>query len=371
MNTSSDNTNSSFWHDSGFTACHRNARGWLVPAPTYWLLYLARPELALVSESCAAEIALHDQLVADPIASISAAQIDAMEDDSVRDNYRMFLAFRDAVLAAGSIEAYYLALMRGGAVSIPPLFVDLLVYAIAHNMLDGCDTTQHGAWVARAAELLWRPQRVALEGGRLLCADRDVIDARNDTAGLGDIGRLLIQNKAAVKAAPMPVLSPETQRDYWAHSARHELLLDLTHALTQELGHGLSFNLTRTHSGLKALATVLEIWVAHLLGLAVQIKPEQKIDDPAWRWHLGLDAESTALLNNLYEDRPVEDARLRRLVSLFRLEFKDLDAMRADVAGKPVYLGLTMDAGQVIRLKPQNLLLNLPLRRISLGTVLA
>jgi hypothetical protein len=70
------------------------------------------------------------------------------------------------------------------------------------------------------------------------------------------------------------------------------------------------------------------------------------------------------LLNDLYEDRPVEDARLRRLVSLFRIEFKDPDAMRADVAGKPVYLGLTMDAGQVIRLKPQNLLLNLPLARV-------
>jgi hypothetical protein len=35
--------------------------------------------------------------------------------------------------------------------------------------------------------------------------------------------------------------------------------------------------------------------------------------------------------------------------------------MRADVAGKPVYLGLMMDAGGVLRLKPQNLLVNLPL----------
>ena len=33
----------------------------------------------------------------------------------------------------------------------------------------------------------------------------------------------------------------------------------------------------------------------------------------------------------------------------------------ADVAGKPVYLGLAMDGDNVLRLKPQNLLLNLPL----------
>ena len=36
--------------------------------------------------------------------------------------------------------------------------------------------------------------------------------------------------------------------------------------------------------------------------------------------------------------------------------------MRADVAGKPVYLGLMMNGDGVVRLKPQNLLINLPLR---------
>lgn len=35
--------------------------------------------------------------------------------------------------------------------------------------------------------------------------------------------------------------------------------------------------------------------------------------------------------------------------------------MRADVAGKPMYLGLAGTADGVVRIKPQNLLLNLPL----------
>jgi len=35
--------------------------------------------------------------------------------------------------------------------------------------------------------------------------------------------------------------------------------------------------------------------------------------------------------------------------------------MRADVGGKPVYLGLAMNAEQTLKLKPQNLLINLPL----------
>ena len=76
---------------------------------------------------------------------------------------------------------------------------------------------------------------------------------------------------------------------------------------------------------------------------------------------MGLDVETTALLNDLYEDRPVETARMQRLVSLFRLEFADPREMRADVAGRPVYLALCMTADKLIRLKPQNLLINLPL----------
>ena len=38
--------------------------------------------------------------------------------------------------------------------------------------------------------------------------------------------------------------------------------------------------------------------------------------------------------------------------------------MQADVAGKPVYLGLMGTAEQVLRIKPQNLLLNLPLAQV-------
>ena len=39
----------------------------------------------------------------------------------------------------------------------------------------------------------------------------------------------------------------------------------------------------------------------------------------------------------------------------------DATAQGADVAGKPVYLGLAMSAEQTLKLKPQNLLINLPL----------
>ena len=83
------------------------------------------------------------------------------------------------------------------------------------------------------------------------------------------------------------------------------------------------------------------------------------------RWHVGLDVHASALLNDLYEDKPVEPERLQRLLSLFRLEFDQPQEMRADVAGKPVYLGLMMSEDRAMRLKPQNLLLNLPLASLA------
>jgi hypothetical protein len=353
-----------FWPSCGFAHLTRNARGWLVPTQAYWQLFLARPEMALVPESCPAEIALHGALSAQPLHDVNEATLLAIEDADLRDNYRHFLAFRDAVQRMGSMEAYYLdllglpSLQRNSPLNVPPLFINLVAQACLRNMLDECND----AFEVRAAEMLFRPQRIHSEGGQVLSGDQTVLDMLNETGGLGDIGRLLTQSNAPLRAVNLEVLTDANAPSYWAASDRHVFLLDLTHEVTNDLSHGLTFTMTRARSGLKALARALERWITHFLGVAVSIRPEQKIDDPQWRWHVGLDVESTALLNDLYEDRPVETARLQRLVSLFRLEFTNPLEMRADVAGKPIYLALCMTADKIIRLKPQNLLINLPLR---------
>ena len=346
-----------FWPTSGYTHLERTSRGWLRPTDAYLRRFLALPELALVAESCPAETALHGALIAAPSRAVAQAEIAAMQDADARANYAMFLAFRDALLAAGTLEAYYLGLMRGGRVTIAPQFVDQVVQAIVRLLLDD----SRDPFEARAAEMLFRAQRLTLTDGRMLSADQAAIDLLSETAGLGDIGRLLVQNNAPMPALNMVVLTPENAADYWQKSDHHALALDLTHEVANDLGHGLSFTMTRAHSGLTALARVLEKWVAHLLGVEVAITPLRAIDDDAWRWHVGLDVESMALLNDLYEDRPVGAERMQRLISLFRLEFADPAEMRADVAGKPVYLGLAMKADDTLKLKPQNLLLNLPL----------
>ena len=355
-----------FWPSSGFKQLRRTPRGWLQPTDDYLRLFLARPELALVPESCEAERALHAALAAAPSKPVAPAELQALQDADARDNYAHFLRFRDGLLAAGTLEAYYLRLFPrdgSGRVDIPPLFIDLMVQAMLRSLLDDCTD----AYEVRAAEMLFRPQRISTEGGRVLSGDLAVLDMLHETGGVGDFGRFLAEAGAPVPAIELRVLAEDNAAAYWQETEEavgtggQRFLLDLTHEINNELGHGLVLTVVRAHSGLKALAAVLQKWVAHLLGVAVTVRPVQKVDDEAWRWHVGLDAGATALLNDLYEGREVEPARLQRLVSLFRLEFADPREMRADVAGKPVYLGMTMDAGGVLRLKPQNLLVNLPL----------
>ena len=178
-----------FWPGCGFQALDRDASGWLPPTDGYLRWLLARPELALVPESCAAEIALHESLKVSPARAVTSAELAALQDEDARENYTVFLRFRDGLLAAGTLEAYYLQLMRSGAVNVPAVFIDAVVHALLRNVLDDCND----AFEARAAEMLFRPQRITLQDGQMLAGDRETLDMLNETAGLGEVGRLLLQ----------------------------------------------------------------------------------------------------------------------------------------------------------------------------------
>jgi hypothetical protein len=118
-----------------------------------------------------------------------------------------------------------------------------------------------------------------------------------------------------------------------------------------------------TQPALDGLARVMEKWVAHFLPLSVRISPMIKIEDEAWSWHIGLDAEATKILNDLYRGEAVDEARLRRILCLFTLETDN--GFVPEMSGKPVYLGLAMDAAGIVRMKPQNLLVNQPVTEPS------
>jgi hypothetical protein len=85
------------------------------------------------------------------------------------------------------------------------------------------------------------------------------------------------------------------------------------------------------------------------------------IEDRNWTWHVGLDAEATAIANELWHGKRVKQERLARILWLGVLDFADPSRVLPRVRGRPVYLALAMDVANRVRMKPQNLVAGLPL----------
>lgn len=331
---------SELWPSSGYGQLEHDERGHLVVTDGYLQSFLGRPEIAPIEESCDIERALHAKLWDNPRLTVPSVDIQAMADPDARDNYNIVLAFRDAMVNAGTLEACYLGLFTSGAITLPPLFLDQMAQVIARNILEGVQDPMQ----ARAAELLFREQTITLHEGNILLGDSEVVEMLGTTGGLGAMGQLLTEGGIKPRDVEMDVLVAETADLYWPRNEKFDTVLDI------------SFS----RPGLDALCRVLEAWVKHFTEAKVAIQPVQKITDEKWVWHTGLDSVSSALLNDLYEDQDVGEDRLQSLLSLFRLEFSDPTLMRPDIQGRPVYLGLAMTENKRLRLKPQNLLVNLP-----------
>jgi hypothetical protein len=332
-----------FWRNCGFNLLRRNAENHLVVTDDFLRRYLQRPELALVKESCNAEIAMHASLLDTPQQTVDAQQLAKLADADVRDNYQAWLNFRDRLLRADSIEACYLDIMRNGNRDVAPLFIDQIVQLIVRNILDG----ETKPLTVRAAECFFRPQSVNIQDGAVMAADAQTVDMYATTGGFGALGKLMRESNTSTRAVSLDVLNNDNAMLYWMRDERYDTVIDLT------IGR----------PGITMLCGVLEKWLQHLLGARVSIKPVEKIHDANWAWHVGLDAESNALLNDLYQGKSTEDSDMKRIVGLFRLTFLDANAVSEKLSGKPVYLGLAVDAKNILRLKPQNLLLNLPLKQ--------
>jgi hypothetical protein len=332
-----------FWRNSGFHLLERDALGRLSVTDDFLRAYLLRPEIRPVEESGPNEVALHHALLDDPRRDVGAAELESVEDADARDNYRILLAFLARLKRAESVEACYLELFSAGDVTTPPLFVDQLAQIIVRNVLEGCED----ALEPRAAELFFREQKASTEEGTVMLADLETVERHASGGGFGSLGRLIVESQAELATVNLDVLDSENAHLYWMRDQRHDLVI--------------SMNFGRAAN--KAFCRVMEKWIAHFLGIEVTIRALRAIEDREWSWHVGLDAESTTMLNALWRGEEVEAGTLRRMLALFRLDFGDPSAMRAELAGKPAYMALSMSEAGVVRMKPQNLLVNLPLAR--------
>lgn len=326
-----------FWASSGHVLLEHNASGGLVVTDEYLQAYLARKELIPPDDACAAERGLHAKLLADPRASVSAAELVALADADARENWGFMLAFRDRLVSAPTLEAAYMALTRDGWKGVPPLFMLQMAHVILRNALDDCDDP----FVVRAAECFYRSQRVTVQDGTILLADSDIVELHEEERHASPL--LSMMGEAASKK--LDVLKPANAEGYWQRSDAFDMVLDLG----------------GQPSGRQALATALEIWIRHLHGVDVTITPLERIEDADWRWFVGLDADATRIGNALWSGKAVAPELMAQVVGLFSLSFAETAAVAEAARGKPVYLIMAMTEDRHLRLKPHNLVTGLPL----------
>jgi Family of unknown function (DUF6352) len=335
-----------FWPHSAYKTLAVGSDNQLQVTDDFLRTYLLRPELNLVPESCDTERALHQRLSESPRAVISDQEITAMADPDIQANYQVWLRYRAKLLAASSLENFYMSLFKGDGVDVPPLFISQLAQIFIRHIL-GEDAHPLDA---RMGEIFFRTQKITvLEDGVVMGADDEVV-TRNAQAGeTGNILDLLKSKSMSMRSIDLDVLHEENADLYWEKNEDHDLAVQLNFG-QPPINH---------------FCRVLEKWVQHFLGAQVRITPMQQISDPKWSWHVGLDAAATDILNKLYNKEPVDSDELEKVICLFRLDFIDEAAVTQSQAGKPVYMGIAMNDEKQLKLKPQNLLFNLPLAKAS------
>jgi hypothetical protein len=323
-----------FWLSCGHHLLDRDESGRLLVTDDFLKAYLARPELMPPPEACAAEQELHRALLRYPRRPVPAGQIEAIADPDARENWQMMIAWRDHLVKHGSLETAYLAIVRRN-IAFPPVLVGQLVQVILRNALDDCSD----AFMLRAAELFFRPQKLMIEGASILAIDEE----RGFATGRHSASPLMAL-LGLPEATEVDVLNESTADGYWERSDRFDMALDLAAG-----GRALA-----------ALGIVIARWLAHLLAIEVAVEPVAELRDASWNWYVGLSSDATRIGDAIWHGDDLEDAARAQLIGLFRLTFRDPAYMVESVRGEPVYLLLAMTADEMLRLKPQNLIAGLP-----------
>ena len=325
-----------FWLTSGWHLLKKDSNGKLIPTKDFMKAYFSRPEVEIIDESCEAERKLNKKLLEDPFQSVSEKELNQIVDSDVKFNYQMILNFRDFLSKSNNLEEAYLKFCRGEKINFPPLFLDQLVQNILRNIMD----IEPIALQVRASEIFFRSQIVNVAEDEIMLADEEMVNfhAKN------------LQNEKNTNKeqnVDIDILIESSADNYWERSDRFDTSIDIAF----------------TKPALDGLARVIEKWIYHFLMINVSVSPLQKIEDEKWSWHIGLDSESSNILNKLYNGNEMSESELKQILCLFKLESEE--GFIKEMQNKPVYLALSMNNDSIVKCKPQNLLTNLPLSNYS------
>ena len=185
---------------------------------------------------------------------------------------------------------------------------------------------------------------MSLHNGALLLADAETVRLHETGGNYGDLGRLLAQAKIRPRQVDLDVLEPHKAARYWARSERHDTVLDFRYG----------------GAGLDAFCRLLEQWLRHFYRIDAKVEAVRAIED-ATGPGISASMPRPAPSSTTSTGPSARSSRQRRILSLFRWISLDGTPLRQDVAGRRVYMAAAMDEGWFLRVKPQNLLVNLPL----------
>jgi Family of unknown function (DUF6352) len=327
-----------FWPSCGHHLLDRDDAGGLRVTDEFLKAYLARPELMPPPEACLAERTLHHALLLAPRQPIESGQLARIADPDARENWQTMIAWRDHLLRHRSLETAYLEIVRR-RMKFPHILINQLVQAIMRNALDGYDD----AFMLRAAEMFFRPQKIVRQVTSLVAVDEE-IESPGDRHAPSPLMTLL-----GLPATQVDMLSESTADSYWERSDRFDLGLDLSAG----------------ERGMEALGGVIAHWLSHLLDINVVIEPLRELHDAPFSWYIGLSSEGSRIGDAIYSGDDLDDAARARLIGLFRLRFRDPADVIEQVRVDAVYLLLATTTDELLRLKPQNLVAGLPIRRVE------
>jgi hypothetical protein len=323
-----------FWLSCGHHLLDRGQDGGVVVTDEFLKAYLARPEIVPPEDACAAERALHQTLLADPRQPVEPWQIAAIDDADARENWEVMIEWRNHLVGHATLEAAYLAIVRHER-RFPRMFLDQIVQVILRNILDDCDDV----FVLRAAELLFRSQRLTSYEGSLIAADEEAVPGSNGKP-LSPLVALL----GIPSLTDVDVLSEDNADLYWERSDSFDMALDLTAG----------------RRGLAALGMVATRWVRHLLAVDVRIDTVTELRDVNLTWYVGLDANATRIGDALWNGDELDQTARGLVVGLYRLTFAEEVEIVEQARGAPTYMIAAMSIDKTMRLKPQNLVTGLP-----------
>lgn len=329
-----------FWLSCGHHLLDRDGGGGLVVTDEFLKAYLARPELAPPPDACIPERTVHAALLTNPRRPVASSEIAAIADADARENWSLMTAFRDRLVGHKTVEAAYLDLVRRGVGDTPPLFLNQLVHVILRNVLDGCEDV----FMLRAAELLFRPQKLTVHGGSLIAADEETVAGVRPQAVSPLVAMLGLP-----AAGEIEVLNDDNAETYWERSDLFDMALDLTAG----------------RRGLDALGKVIERWIAHLLSVDPEVETLTEATGVNLTWYVGLDAEATAIGDTLWNGEELDQAARERIIGLYRLTIRNAEIVLDTAKGEPIYLILAMTPDRTLRMKPQNLVTGLPIARFE------